>query len=755
MTDVVVFEDGFTGEVGTVTLDSHTPDVTGTPWTVDAGNSGTLDLRIEGASETHVEASADASTGHYMVYYIAPVLPSADGQIEIDLKQIVNTSGEDADATLLVARRQAGETAYVARIGGNGRIGLYYRTSSTPTATLLDEAYVDFLDGDKFRLRCHGTALTIHHKPFGGAWVQVCEATHGTISTSGGWGIGVGDYLVSGDNTEDFLQYDEVIGTDIQADAGGTGAITQTLVGFGQVVVGDNETASVVIFDDTFTEGSDTLLEAHTPDVGTSWTYDTENTSVLADIEVLSATNYLSADFNDSGDSLMAFANPVATLETANIQMDVVVEVVDSVDDYATFVARRQTDGSALVCFFTDTECWIRTRSTANPNGDNIGGIDWTLVAGETVRFRVFNEVLSVWKKPVGGVFEMVLEASHGNNLLPGQFGFGFGDYGLSGGDISTTWRFSQFTVTEILGSGFNTLMFYDDVTPDASKPLTDNRPDIVGGGYEDDPDSDSSNAIYYAHQANSLIYTTGGSDADVYVGMFAYPHLDLADVMIETQLDDYRQILGPFPSENQLSIFARRQAGGEAYVLELNAITDGPLRAYLYHRATSSGGVRVVTELASFEYSQWEVGDIWRFTLDGDLLSVDFRPSNTKTADGFGGIFQRVMSVVDTTITTGGKIGFGEGEYVTIPGDAGSSSFLNGWHLNYFKYAALAHEEALAVAITATVPIQTILLSLENLDIRCGVLSVIIPGQMGVVSEISSDGPGFLVSIGETGVIS
>jgi hypothetical protein len=758
MTDVNVFEDGFTGEVGTVVLESHTPDVTGTAWTVDAGNSGSVDFRIEGASETHVEASGSVSAGHYAVYYIAPALPSADGQIELEIKTIVNTSGADDHVTLLVARRQADENAYVLRIGGNSKVQIYHRTAAE-TGTVLDEAFVEYLDGDRWRLRCHGTSITAHHKPSGGAWVQVAEAIDSGVTLSGEWGIGTGEYVVSNDNIDSFIKYDQVLADDVQADVGNTGTITQTLVGFSQVVEADNEASNIVIFDDTFTEGSDTLIEDHTPDVGTAWVYDTENTALVAEMEILSATNFIWADTIDGSDSLIAFATPVASLGTPNINLDVVVEALASgAADYVSLVARRQTDGTALVCNFTDTECFVKWRSTASPTGNIIGAVDWVLAIGDTVRFRVFGEVIMVLKKPAGGVFEAVFEYTQSIVQDSGQFGFGFGDYADSTGRIHTDWRISRFTATEIVDSSFNTLMFYDNFPTNGSETeLVDHTPDHIGGGWVIDADnSGATSVVHKIHYQESEVYSAvSGFDTGVYLGELAYPVLDVPDVMMETQITTYRNRAGPSPGLGAWVFMLRRQAGGEAYVLELFATADGELQAYIKHRAPSSGGSRVVTTLASFWSAQWVKSDIWRFTADGPLLTVDLRESNGKAADGYGGVFERVMSVEDTRITTGGQIGLGAGEYVTIPADIGSSGFNNGWHINYVKYAALAHEEARAVAITASVPIQTILLSLENADIRCGVLSVIIPGQMGVLAEISADGPGFLASIGETGVIS
>lgn len=159
-----------------------------------------------------------------------------------------------------------------------------------------------------------------------------------------------------------------------------------------------------IIFQDLFEEQADTLLENHTPDVGTGWTilYDSLTTSVVLVKPVgQSASNVVGPDTSDSG------AGRAFAIQPAPGAADVALEV----DVYETDWSRTNTYNRGL--FARDTGGHTHYAVSILPNGNAVdsvrlfktvsgvstllGSYDATLANGDAIRFECTDSEKAVY----------------------------------------------------------------------------------------------------------------------------------------------------------------------------------------------------------------------------------------------------------------------------------------------------------------------------------------------------------------------
>ena len=209
------------------------------------------------------------------------------------------------------------------------------------------------------------------------------------------------------------------------------------------------------IFDDTFTESSDTDLVSHTSDSGHTWTEISSNASTKA--RVFAATDVCSpsANVNDSNIGYTADVTP------STAEYDVYVELAGLPTDTGTRTAGitgRVTDSSNyyFICLLSNAHATNSTRLFKKVAGSNtqLGSIDLTLAASDVIKLEIKDATKKVFQN--GGE-----QLSSGDNALTsvGKGGLGFGQH-VGGGHTNTNWDFTRFWVEEAAAGGGDIVLF-------------------------------------------------------------------------------------------------------------------------------------------------------------------------------------------------------------------------------------------------------------------------------------------------------
>ena len=199
-----------------------------------------------------------------------------------------------------------------------------------------------------------------------------------------------------------------------------------------------------VVFNDTFTEVSDTTLASHTPDTGTSWTDRSNGTPLL---EVSAATDVCSPDASQNGKNTSYEA--IYTVGTADYDVEVDITVEGPGNDDAAGVLARFTDSANLwaIRVFADkagNDAYIGKKVTStrtivsSTDTDN----DWTT---GRLKFQLRGSILTFLFDDAE--ISEIDDADHENAIEPG--GLYCGNILNNTNDINTLWAFDNFTITE------------------------------------------------------------------------------------------------------------------------------------------------------------------------------------------------------------------------------------------------------------------------------------------------------------------
>ena len=229
-----------------------------------------------------------------------------------------------------------------------------------------------------------------------------------------------------------------------------------------------------VIFNDTFTESSDTNLDSHTPDTGAGWTL-AYNTTIRTS-QVKGGQGHLRMSGDDSSDGIFYLCDTLPTTQDYEVKVDWsrqdnsndTLSIIIKYKDANNFLA-LQWSGSYDYCRLTKIQGGAL--SDIDPNGTNPFryGAPTTTTDGDTgsLKLRFIDGKMMVWNIDPQGTISFrgswdVDSNFHDNDGDEGtfyKFGLGFGEiFSTQGFDATNVWKITNFQVKQLsAASTYNT----------------------------------------------------------------------------------------------------------------------------------------------------------------------------------------------------------------------------------------------------------------------------------------------------------
>ncbi len=201
--------------------------------------------------------------------------------------------------------------------------------------------------------------------------------------------------------------------------------------------------APTIIFQDTFTENSDTELSLHTPDIGTGWTQ-----IISIDNGVEKPGKTLEADDNDRldrdscGTSDGALYQITDTIPSPNYEVSV-FQIRGDTNDDSNIIAARIQDKNNMYAFKwnqTGSRLWKRINGTWVTMSQTLSGVN----NSHTITLRVQGSTITVLDN--GNTLVSVTDTSFSS---AGKAGIGMGAV-ITPGDDCSRQRLDNFTVTQL-----------------------------------------------------------------------------------------------------------------------------------------------------------------------------------------------------------------------------------------------------------------------------------------------------------------
>lgn len=186
------------------------------------------------------------------------------------------------------------------------------------------------------------------------------------------------------------------------------------------------------IVEDSFTEGSNTNLDAHTPDVGTGWTLEFDDTSPTQTLVVFASVDQLAASADQADTGLFYSSQPNPTVTEYDVSI-VFVNGDGGAGDQAGLVG-RYTDSDNWYCAgisrpasATDSRIYKRVTSTTTliASGD-LGGSSGAFDGDQWIFKLRDSTSRQVWRDETDGV-----EITADDTALTAA-----GKVGIFGGDL-------------------------------------------------------------------------------------------------------------------------------------------------------------------------------------------------------------------------------------------------------------------------------------------------------------------------------
>lgn len=204
---------------------------------------------------------------------------------------------------------------------------------------------------------------------------------------------------------------------------------------------------------DTFTEASLTALTAHTPDTGTGWTEEFNDTSGLKILEIKAGSGVADATASEVNDGIIVTAQP-----------DPVEVEYDLEQTWSGVEALGAVDWAALFARFADTDNFYVAVGAGSANASSIrlairsGGTTTELtsgdqdpVAGDVWKFEIRDAAKKFYIDSGAGYVE-VLSTDNNDITTAGKAGWGLGDCYVfaNSGDVDGSWEATDHTRTEV-----------------------------------------------------------------------------------------------------------------------------------------------------------------------------------------------------------------------------------------------------------------------------------------------------------------
>jgi hypothetical protein len=411
-----IFNDLFT-EASDTTLPAHNPD-TGISWAMHANTNNNI-WNVVGGTGYAATTTATATNNHSFLL-ATPAPTSADCEVDVILTAVSATAVRPLN---LIARFQDYKNYYLLQAYAPAAV-IDLRICKMVGGTLTELVTVaqSLVAADRIKFKLIGTSLKGYVNN-----IEVLSVTDSDITAAGPCGLGQGRPTTANADGADPAW-----------------RVNSFRVGEFQGVAG--ATAGNTVFYDSFTVGANTLLDAHAPDVGTSWAY-AVNPGALS-MTVTATTDACGPTATTANQKIIATCTPAPT--TANVDIECRMTGAGSTTSTNWALIARYIDSSnyyALIHYTNsntaDTQIWKMVGGVATSLGTVDCGVSGT---NETqFRFRLVGSTLTAWREG-----HLVLSATDSALPLAGGAGLGFGAVAVATDDINTAHSFETFQVVEL-----------------------------------------------------------------------------------------------------------------------------------------------------------------------------------------------------------------------------------------------------------------------------------------------------------------
>ena len=202
-----VIDDKFSGETTLVDLDAHTPDTTGTGWTV-LDQTGIRDIRIAGQVGNEF-ASGEPESSDRTLYTAQGTYPSNDYDVEIDLLSVDTAD----DLAWLLGRVTDSSNYYAAGFVSTAGTDLYLVKKVAGVVTTLGSADTDgVVNGAVIKLEIRDATKRVFIDN-----VQKLSDPDDALTSIGEAGVGMGNVRTAGDDLGGAWEMDNFLVTDAGA----------------------------------------------------------------------------------------------------------------------------------------------------------------------------------------------------------------------------------------------------------------------------------------------------------------------------------------------------------------------------------------------------------------------------------------------------------------------------------------------------------------------------------------------------------
>lgn len=224
-------------------------------------------------------------------------------------------------------------------------------------------------------------------------------------------------------------------------------------------------------FNDTFTVGADTLLDAHTPDTGTGWTK-VWGTDAGAALEVKASIDQVSADTDIGGANKGAFYAADATYPSANYYAQVTMVQGASQTTRPIFLFVRMTDANNLYAVRIAGTGGNNSRLYKKVSGTwtALGSLFATPANGSVIKLEINGTTLTCYDDGVS-----VQSVTDSSISATGEAGLGMGggaEGTNSSDDFNTAMIVDNFSVEEVAAAGVSVTVNGSVQTLTASQPV-------------------------------------------------------------------------------------------------------------------------------------------------------------------------------------------------------------------------------------------------------------------------------------------
>jgi len=197
----VLHHDTFTPAGSNTPIESVTPDIAGTGYSLHPDIDASSAILIRHASSAHPDGRVGASETEIDDFIGAyfTIADRADVVIEFEVAAWpANTGGRVMG---VFAREQSSKAAYLLAVLTNGAAVIRRVTGFRAGSTNLGSTNVITNGaGDRFRFTVAGSSLKLDYKPAAGSWSEVISVTDTNITDAGKTGLYIGGYYSGTDD---------------------------------------------------------------------------------------------------------------------------------------------------------------------------------------------------------------------------------------------------------------------------------------------------------------------------------------------------------------------------------------------------------------------------------------------------------------------------------------------------------------------------------------------------------------------------